>query len=215
MAAEIRPISSSEEMLAVQRQRYATYINELKYPDPHADHANRTIVEPQDTTGTTLGAFMGDELIGSVRISYRDFGEYGDLPSVRRFGPYFPDRLMLITKMVIEPPYRSGTLLARFGVELYRHTIAAHPETIFGVMSCVPSLQGFFLRFGYRPIGPAFHHSYAGMTVPMAVALYDLHHFRRSGSTVVKLCPRHDTESSDWFARTFAAEFESDACTSA
>ena len=213
MGTEIRRVASSEDMLAVRRQRYATYVGELQHRDPHANHVDRTIVEPLDDAGTTLGAFVGTRMVGSVRINYRDFGEYGELPSVRRFEPYLPDGLTLITRLAIDPPYRCGTLLARFGVELYRHTIATHPETMFGVIACVPALQGFYRRFGYRQIGPAFSHSYAGTTVPMAFAMYDREHLRQVGSAVFKLCPRHDAESSNWFAGTFAAEFESSACT--
>lgn len=214
MAVEIRRVTSSEEMFAVRRQRYAAYVGELKYPDPHADHAARTIVEPLDNSGITVGAFLGTRLIGSVRINYRDFGEHGSLPCVRRFEPYLPDRLTLITKLVIDQPFRSGTLMARLGVELYRHTISAHPQTMFGVISCVPRLQGFFHRFGYRRIGPTFTHSHAGTSVPMAFAMYDQEYLRQAGSAVARLCPRHDTESSEWFAKTFAHEFERTACTS-
>lgn len=202
-------------MIAVQRQRYEIFIEELKYPDPHADHTARTVVDPQDQTGTILGAFNGPRLIGSVRINYEDFGEYGSLLSVRRFGPYFPNRLTLITKLMIDPAHRAGTLMARFGMELYRHITSTHPQTMFGIMSCVPAHQDFFHRFGYRPIGRPFMHSYAGLTVPMAAALYDLDHFRRVGSSVSKLCPRHDVASSDWFVQTFGTELAGDACTTA
>ena len=222
MAVEIRPLANADELRAVQQQRYVVYVEELGYANPQVDpHANpwcnpnnRVVVDALDTTAQILGAFDGDELVGSVRINHGQFGEYANLECVRRFEPYFPDRMMLITKLVIAPAYRAGTLMGRFGMALYEHTRDTHPQTLFGVISCVPAHVGFFQRFGYRQIGAAFRHSAAGLTVPMAVALYDKMHFRRVGCRVHKVCPHHESTSSEWFARTFADEFDNDVCTS-
>ena len=187
MAIEIRPVSSACELYAVQRQRYAIYIEELGYANPHADPCIRAVTDSLDATGQVLGAFDGEVLAGSVRINFGQFGEYAALECVRRFVPYFPDRMMLITKLVIDRRYRAGTLMGRFGRALYVHARDTHPQTMFGVISCVPSHTGFFRRFGYRPIRETFAHPAAGLTVPMAVALYDRDHFRRIGCPVAKV----------------------------
>ena len=214
MAIEIRPVVLADELRAVQRQRYEIYVEELGFANPQAEPGVRIVADALDDTGQILGAFDGAVLAGSVRVNYGDFGEYAELDCVRRFGPYFPGRMMLITKLVIEPAHRAGTLMGRFGMALYLHTLDSHPQTMFGVMSCLPSNAGYFRRLGYRQIGAPFRHAAAGVTLPMAAAIYDKEHFRRIGCPLVKACPRHDEESSGWFARTFASEFESEPCTS-
>lgn len=212
MAIEVRLLTGAEELRAVQRQRYAIYVEELGYANPHATQDGRAVTDALDETGHILGAFDGGTLAGSVRINYGEFGEYAELECIRRFGPYLPDRMKLISKMVIAPAYRAGTLMGRLGVAIYAHTLCHYPETMFGVMSCVPAHLGFFKRFGFRPIGPGFTHSAAGFTYPMAAAIYDQHHFRRIGCQLIKLCPHHDAKSSDWFARTFNDSSEASEC---
>jgi len=97
MAIEIRPLCSAAELRAVQQQRYVIYVEELGYANPHVGPDTRVVVDALDATAQILGAFDGSELVGSVRINYGQFGEYADLDCVRRFEPYFPDRMMLIT----------------------------------------------------------------------------------------------------------------------
>ena len=41
MAIEIRPVANAEELRAVQQQRYAIYIEELGYANPHVDPGTR------------------------------------------------------------------------------------------------------------------------------------------------------------------------------
>lgn len=214
MAIEIRPLRCADELHAVQRQRYEIYIEELGYANPHAEPGTRVVADALDERGQILGAFDGGVLAGSVRMNYGEFGEHAELKCVRRFGPYFPDRMMLITKLVIDPAYRAGTLMGRFGLAIYAHAHITHPQTMFGVISCVPSHKHFYQRFGFKQIGATFRHSASGLNVPMAAAIYDKHHFERVGCPITKTCPRHDAESSEWFARTFAAEFEAEACAS-
>ena len=214
MAIEIRRVTSADEISAVQRQRYAIYIEELGYANPNAANGERTVADALDETGHILGAFDGGTLAGSVRINYGEFGEYAALGCVRQFGPYFPGRMKLITKLVIAPEYRAGTLMGRMGTAIYLHTIRTHPQTLFGLVACVPAHLGFFQRFGFREIGAGFAHSAAGFSHPLVAAMYDQHHFRRIGCPLVKLCPYHDAASSDWFSRTFPARAEAIPCTS-
>lgn len=206
----IRPVANAAERLAVQRQRHAIYVEELGYAQKHADPSARTVAEPMDAAGVIFGAFEGTQLVGSVRVNYGDvpdaFGEYEALYGLRRFGPWFPQGISIVTKLMIEPAYRAGTLMARFGVALYEHTRRTRPQTMFCVIDCVPALAGFFLRLGYRPIGPAFMHPAAGTVLPMAFAVYDRRHFEQVRSPLAAVCPTHDGPSSAWLARLLADE---------
>ena len=206
MAIDIRPLVTADERAAVHRQRYAIYVEELGYPQRHADAQQRTVAEPLDDTGVVFGAFDGPQLVASVRVNYEDFGEYEALYGLQRFGPYFPGGLSVVTKLMIEPAWRAGTLMARLGLALYVHTRDHRPQTMFCVIDCVPALRNFFLRLGYRQIGPPIAHPAAGTVLPMAFAVYDQAHFRKVRSPLAAVCPRHDGDVAEWFAAKFAPE---------
>lgn len=172
----------------------------------HADTQQRTVAEPLDATGLLFGAFSDAQLVASVRVHYRDFGDYEAMYDLRRFGPYFPDGLSVVTKLMIDPDWRAGSLLARLGLALYVHTRDHCPQTKFCIIDCVPRLKPYFERLGYRQIGPAIAHPAAGAVIPMAFAVYDLAHFRRVRSPLASVCPSHDAESTAWFEDRFANE---------
>jgi hypothetical protein len=74
---------------------------------------------------------------------------------------------------------------------------------MFGVIACVDAHTAYYERLGYRHLSEYIDHPAAGRVALMAVAVYDLKHFQRVSPAVARVCPRHDAESSDWFARTF------------
>lgn len=203
MSIDIRIARTAAEIEAAQRQRYDIFVRDMGYAAPAEHHQLARTVDLLDASGDILVAYDGHSLAGSVLINHGDLGAYASLACLRKFGPYFPDRLMLITKLVIAPAYRSSSLMTRFALALYAHCRDQHPRTMFGVIACVENHAAYYERLGYRHLGECFHHAAAGRVAMMAVALYDLQHFQRVSPAVARLCPRHDTESSAWFARTF------------
>jgi hypothetical protein len=139
------------------------------------------------------------------------FGEYAALLQMHRFGAYFPNRLGMVTRLLIDRPYRAGTVMARLALAVYEHTRKTQPDIAFCLIDCVPALRGVFLRLGYRQFGPAFGHPTAKLVLPMVFAVYDKHHFQRVRSPLASVCPHHDTLTADWLAHTFAAEFTAHA----
>ena len=207
MAIEIRRLCTAQDKQAMLRQRRAIFVNELGYADRHADPA-----DPLDNHAHLFGAFDGPRMVASVRVNYGadvaggGFGDYADHLAMHRFGHYFPDRLGMVTRLMIDPPYRAGTLMARIGVAIYEHTRSARPGTAFCLIDCVPPLKEFFVRLGYRQLGAPFKHPTAPPVLPMGFAVYDQAHFQHVRSPLARVCPRHDTQDVDWFVREFAAE---------
>ena len=216
MAIDIRVVTAPHEIRAIQRQRFEIYSEELGYPQRHACHQSRTVAEPMDAIGVLFGAFEHGRLVASVRVNYGSamagssddpaLGEFTALYGLRRFGRWFPGGISVVTKLMIEPEYRAGTLMARLGLALYIHTRETRPATMFCVIDCVPALRGYFQRLGYRQIGPWFQHPAAGLVVPMAFPVYDRNHFETVRSPLAKACPRHDETSAAWFRSTFVQE---------
>lgn len=208
MPITIRLVTESDELLAIYRQRYAVYVEELKYPQKWADHAARTVIEPLDATAHILGAFDDDgALRGSVRLNYgveSDFAEYVELYGMKRFGPYFPARLVLTTKMILVPRHRGGTLMLRLCQASFAHTKESFPKTKFCLIDTKPPLDSYFRRLGFRPTGPMIQHPAAGSVVPMAFLFDDGKHLHQIGSPLKKFCSDVDeTESVGWYHAAF------------
>src|SRR5262245_37915885 len=88
MPIEIRRVTAPDELMAVYRQRYAVYVEELKYRQRYANHVTRMVVEPLDTGAHILGAFEEGVLVGSLRINFGNesaLGDYVELYEMRRF----------------------------------------------------------------------------------------------------------------------------------
>lgn len=212
MAIEIRRVSSDDELQAVYRQRFAVYVSELGYRQTCADPHTGTVVEPWDANGHILGAFDGVHLVASVRANYASclasdggFGDYVLHYGMGRFGAWFPHGIGIATKLIIDPPYRAGTLLARLALALYVHTREHMPHTMFCLIDCVPSLRDIYGRLGYRQIAAPFLHPAAGCVIPMAMAIYDQAHLMDVRSPLARVCPHHDRESAAWLARVVAS----------
>lgn len=208
MPITIRLVTESNELLAIHRQRYVVYVEELKYPQKFADHAARTVIEPLDATGHILGAFDDHgALLGSVRLNYgveSDFGEYVELYGMKQFGPYFPARLVLTTKMILDPQHRGATLMLRLCQASFLHTKERFPETAFSLIDSKPPLDGYFRRLGFRPTGPMIQHPSAGSVVPMAFLFDDGEYLHQIGSPLKKFYSDvGETESVRWYQTAF------------
>jgi len=204
MPTTIRIITAPHEREAVYRQRYSVYVEELGYPQRHADPETRTVREPLDDTGEILGAFdEAGRLMASLRNNYGNthFGEYVEYYQMRRFGPYFPGDLAIITKLIIDRPYRRSTVLQRLMCANYLQILG---RASFALIDSKPPLDAYFRRYGFRQIAPEFIHPAAGRVVPLVVAVMDHRYFLEVRAPHAKLAPCGPEDPSvSWFRETF------------
>lgn len=210
MQLEIRLVNDPNELLAVYRQRYAIYVEELQYPQRYADHAARTVREPLDDSGHVLAAFDEGQLVASVRINYgaeETFREYADLYQMRRFAHYYPDRLSTCTKLMVAPRHRSGSVTSQLCAACYKYPPVHGIGNAFNLIDTVPALASYFRRLGYRQIQPRIHHPDVGEVVPLVLSVYDKEYLTRIRSPFAQLLPgKSDKESVQWFYDRFAEE---------
>ena len=212
MPITIRRVTESHELLAVYRQRYEVYVEELKYPQAHADHEAKTIREPPDDSGHILAAF--DEngyLIGSVRNNYGcegDLGEYVEWYQMRQFGDYFPRHLGISTKLLVAPGHRVGTFMMRLCAASFAYSLQQFGSVSWiGLIDSKPPLDYYFRRLGYRQIAPPFCHTAAGEVIPLVIPVHDREYLVRIKSPFAKALPEGpEHESVRWFRETFAEE---------
>jgi hypothetical protein len=210
MPIEIRCITKPNELIAVYRQRYTVYVQELKYPQRYADHAMRMVVEPLDSYGHILGAFEEGLLVGSVRINFGSevaLGDYIDLYDMRRFELYFPERLSICTKFIVARSRRASMLMTQLSKACYEYGPLRHAGNVFNLIDSKPPLDGYFRRLGYRQVRPSIMHPDAGEVVPLVLPILDKSYLGSIGSPFAKLLPgMRDDESVRWFYKAFADE---------
>lgn len=210
MPITIRRVTEPHELLAVYRQRYEVYVEELVYPQAHADPAARTVREPLDAAGHVLAAFDdAGTLVGSVRNNYGcegDLGEYVEWYQMRRFGDYFPRHLGISAKLLVAPKHRAGTLTMRLCAASFAYSFERVGSELFvGLIDSRPPLDYYFRRLGYRQIAPPFRHPAAGEVVPLAIPVHDREYLLRVKSPFAKVLPDgHTHPSVGWFRDTFA-----------
>ena len=89
-----------DELMAVYRQRYIVYVEELKYPQRYANHQRKWL----SNRLTVMDIFLG---LSKTEYSLVRYGsttavrslsvDYIDLYDMRRFASYFPERVSICT----------------------------------------------------------------------------------------------------------------------
>jgi N-acyl amino acid synthase FeeM len=210
MPIEIRHITKPAELIAVYRQRYTVYVEELKYPQRYADHAARTVVEPLDSYGHILGAYEEGVLVGSIRINFGSeaaFGNYVDLYHMRSFASYFPERLSICTKFIVARSHRASMIMNELSKASFTYAPVHRAGNVFNLIDSKPPLDGYFRRLGYRQVQPNIMHPDAGEVVPLVLVIFDKSYLERIGSPFARLLQgMRDDESMRWFYKAFAGE---------
>src|SRR6266581_4779607 len=110
---EIKLVQSPEELQQVYRLRYKVYVEEMGLNPAEADHRRRIITDSLDATGRILAAFSEGEVVGTIRLNLArdtDMGEWREIFQMDRFGPFFPERVSMTTRLVVASQFRNSTL---------------------------------------------------------------------------------------------------------
>jgi hypothetical protein len=186
----VRPIAGRAELEAVGRMRYERFVVERGCRLPHADDANRILLEPLDAWGVLLGGYAGGELVGSVRLHLGLPDEYRRLYGLAPVGDEHRPRLSLTSRLVVAARIRS---LDRAALRLAQgcFEVAAAQGVWLNFIDCNAPLVPFFEALGFLDLGtgPVAHPAF-GAIVPMALVLPAVEHFRRRRSPFTPLADR-------------------------
>ena len=165
----IRIIKTEADRLAAYRFRYSVYVEEMRRPQLWADRELKTVIDPLDQTGQLLGAFKGNQMVGTGRVNFSKDSqfEYPELYDFELFETYNPGRVSFVSKLMVSPEYRRGPLFIKLVKALYRSTLDGGAEVI--IIDCNDHLVPVFERLGlhsYR--GKVLHPEY-GWVTPMAI----------------------------------------------
>ncbi|MDQ1455479.1 MAG: hypothetical protein QOH28_1099, partial [Actinomycetota bacterium] len=138
---------SAEEVEAVQRLRYAVYVEELGRYREVADRASRKFAEPEDDQSWIFYARDGDEVVAATRMTWGGEGFSARQIDQYQLAPFLeeiPPALMAVgERSSVLPAYRGTGVLD----EMMQHSrpfIDSHDlRLVFGC--CEPHLLSLYL----------------------------------------------------------------------
>jgi predicted GNAT family N-acyltransferase len=179
--------STPAEREACLALRYRVYIEELKCPSLTADHARKLDVTAEDDDAIHVGAWIGSDLIATLRIFHGARGFPGsfvehakaalqncDLRSLRKFAGVSPSRVAVISRLAIDPGHRGGTAIVRLFRESFRLLMEDYSDTslLFILAMDDPRLVALYRMLGFERIDEQLSYpSDLGSAVPMCARL--------------------------------------------
>ena len=175
---------SAEEVEAVQRLRYAVYVEELgRYRDV-ADGSDRRFAEPEDDHSWIFYARDGNEIVAATRMTWGADGfsdRQVDQYQLAQFLDEIPPALMAVGERAsVLPSYRGSGVLDQM-MQHSRPFMDAHDlRLVFGC--CEPHLLSLYLGMGQRPYASHNINSpSAGYLIPLVAFIPDVEALRGVG----------------------------------
>ena len=166
---EIRIAETVDEKEAVLRFRYAIYVEEMGRYAGVADRVDRRLGDPEDEWSWISYAIDGDEIVGSLRMTWGGAG-FSDR-QVRQYGlqPFLdelPREVLAVgERTMVSPSWRGEQLLAPLCCVIEPRLTAHGVKVVFG--ACEPHLLSCYCRY-QRPYGSRNINSpEAGYLIPL------------------------------------------------
>lgn len=205
---EIIQTRTEEQRERIYRFRYSIYVEEMGKPMPGADHVRRTLRDELDDRSTHLMALRGDELIGTLRITWGADGlpeRFVNWYGLERFMGFPKEDLSFTGRMMVSAGLRSSAVSLALAREAYR--LGRERGVGFDFIHTTPALIPFFERLGHRRYAPEFLDPDLGPRTPMVLVLGDFEHLDSRQSPFGPLARElnhHRPEHAEWFKNEFA-----------
>ena len=179
-------VTSEAQKSEVFRQRYRIYVEEMGRHQVHADHVRREIREPMDEQGAIFAAYTGNELLGSLRVNLARDGalECPELYAFEQFGSAFPDKVSLLTKLMVERNHRSTVVFNLLAISAYEYGLRSGITHNF--INCNDHLVRSFERLGHRTYKGKVSHPEYGNVTPMVCIVHDREYMEQMRSPLLR-----------------------------
>ncbi|MEM7218570.1 MAG: GNAT family N-acetyltransferase [Pseudomonadota bacterium] len=152
MKPRISTAACSDDSLVeeIGRFRYDIYVDQLGYPQSHADHARRVIVDPLDATAVNFYARAeGGEIVGVCRQNFCRDGMPDSYVALHRLqAPEHPQHTALTTRLMVREDYRLTRLPFALMRACYEACVQASIK--YCHVDCYAPLVETFERLGFE-----------------------------------------------------------------
>ncbi len=183
MDFEFARATTPEELAAVQRLRYAVYVEEMHRYDGVAGEEEHRFAEPEDEHSVVLYARVGDEVVAATRMTCGDGGFSARQVEQYQMAPFLaeiPAELIGVgERNTVLPAYRGSGVLDQLA--LYCGDVLGDSlRVVFGC--CEPHLLSMYLRMGQRTYAEHNINSpTAGYLIPLVAFVPDVDALRGVG----------------------------------
>ncbi len=185
----IRQLTTSADMRAASRLAYEVFVRECGVHGDRADHGTQTLTDDDDAA-VIFGAFEGDELLGLLSTLF-----WADTPfptfyerafEIERFDAFTPrNSWVIMSRLVVHPRARSGSLLMRLFAAAWSHAQARGTQLVF--IGCQPHLLMYYRHLGFRTYAPPYDYGDTGLGIPLVFVVADHQHLREIRSPSLQL----------------------------
>ena len=151
MAIEFARATTAAEVEAVQRLRYAVYVEEMHRYDSALGAAEGLFAEPEDETGLLFFARDGDQVVAATRLSWGGDGFSSrqiDQYQLKPFLAELPAEVIGVGERATVLPTHRGTGVLDELIEHGKAMIDRPVHVVFGC--CEPHLLSLYLKMGQR-----------------------------------------------------------------
>ena len=195
MSDPIVKIATTEaEREAIYRFRYVTYVEELNFFRPIADHERRQLRDVRDETAMHIYVDQDGQVAGSLRINFgADAPFTGDFletysPSLFE-GVLGQDKMSVLTRFMVRKDLRGSFLPFQMLIEAGKQQVARGVELAF--CDCQPHLLNLYKGLGMRTYRSTFNDPEMGVMVPLVLVVGDHAYFEKIGSPLLEAIGRH------------------------
>ena len=187
MAFEVGIADSSEQRAAVQRLRYAIYVEELGRYLAAADHATRLLADPEDEYSWLFYALDGGEVVASTRVTWGGEADFSSRQveqySLEPFLAEIPKEMIAVgERTMVRPDHRGSGALDELMALTAAHTEAHDLRVCFG--ACEPHLLSLYIGMGQQPYADRnINSEEAGYLIPLVSFLPDAEALRGVGDS--------------------------------
>jgi hypothetical protein len=189
--AEIRPISTPDELRDVQRFKYDVYVAEMGRYGAIADHENRLLVEVDDPSSHIFQARVEGKLAATMRLTWggdtfdgrgalgqRHVEQYDLAPFLAAMAP---EQIVVGERFMIDPAFRGTSLLNQMFTAYMNFVNERRIQLVFG--DCEPHLLNTYQALGFRTYtGQNVNSPETGYLIPLVIVAEDMAYMREIGS---------------------------------
>lgn len=191
MAIDVRAATDEADRDAVFAFRYHIYCEQQGVLTDVADNERRMLQDVDDAHSVLFAGWDDDQMVGAIRVTEAVDGRFSadmerDLQTARFTDEIDADKVMVLSRFLVEPAYRGGLVSSLLIFEVAQYCLARDVEIV--ICDCEPHLLGYYRDLGFRPYGQVFSHA-TSLLVPLALFAGDIAHLNTVGSPVLGLLP--------------------------
>ncbi len=191
MQPQIQRAETEAQREAIYRLRYEIYVEEMGRYRAVADHKRRRLVEPDDARSRLYFAAEGDEVVGTMRLTWGGDGAF-TRRHIQQYDlePFLAEvpaaQIIVGERFMVTKAHRGSDLIFRLFCTYLRFVNEKRIQLIFG--DSEPHLLNLYQGLGFRTYTKRNVNSpETGYLIPLLMVAEDLEHMRAIGSPLTEV----------------------------